>query len=300
VGGGLQGAEAGGDADEDEMGGPGDYRDGGVETLFTEDTSRPWASWRGDVSGFPEWLQAISIAITPPVTGGGWHSITLKSNLHSSAVEKAMMLRVNGVWCVGMPVVDKFDASGQGRFAGTFWYQADIDDLEEIRSYGDGLTVPNLVNEPIPPRTKGAIFRLRRLVSLPYAEDAAWQADIKQLWQGLVGIGAGQGQLDVHTSQMHRYARRQQHYDRLLRQAWGRASTGMALEAWANSESGDPKKWLAASREMGSIKRHYYDRVASYQTSVAQSRTQYEEALARCVAREERYADVIPHLYPAG
>jgi len=286
--------------DEDELGLPGEYLDACVETIFDEDRRNPWGSWQGDVSGFPGWMHAKSIAITPPITGGNWHAITLKTDVMDDAVEKMQVVRINGVWCIGTPVIDEFDANGQGRFAGTFMYLCDPDDMEEIRSYGDGLTAPKLDNEPIPPRVRYAIFRIRRLVNLPYFDDADWQADLKQLWNGLVGMCAGQGQLDVHLGRMHRYARRAQHYERLVERAWNKAGVDLPMRVWANNQGGDYRKWFDSAEQMNNAKKEAITTAERYMESVARAKRQYEDALARCEEREAQYTDVIPHLYPAG
>lgn len=285
---------------EEELPPVGEYRDVCVETVFTEDRRRAWGSWQGDVSGFPGWLHAQSIAITPPVSGGNWHAITLKTGLPSAHVDKALVLRINGVWCIGTPVIDQFDANGQGRFAGTFMYLCDPDEMEEIRSYGDGMTAPPMANEPAPPRVRNAIWELRRLVNLPYATDAAWQADCKQLWNGLVGMCSNQGQLDVCESQMHRYARRERHYRGLVERRWAKVPdnpTRPSFVEWVRAEGGKTQEWHESAKLMADTMLSYQQRVYSLQTAVEKASLMYQEALARCEEREAEYADVIPHIH---
>lgn len=269
---------------------PGPYRDACVETVFAPG-SRVYHAWQADVSEFPRWLRAKSISITPTHPGGGPWGATLRTDIPEHRAADVQMLRVNGVWGQATPVIDHYDASGQGEFRGTFQVSFDPDMIEEIRQYGHGeLAAPPLDDAPIPPRSQAALARLREIAHIPPVDYLTWRRDIRALRTSLIGLVYGAGQADVHNRILRTYAGQLRYAERGIARA----------EAAANPPT-DPAD-IAEAREKATYWRAklsgQQQRVADLETKLDKSREAYDAALARCETREAAYADAIPAMYP--
>ena len=275
-----------------------------VETVFRPDErDRENLKWIGDVSGWPEWLDAREVRITPQYTGGGGHGL----DLHAPGLryDRAPMLRVNGVWCWFVPI---------GGRPGHHMGMCDTVDLPEIREYGEDLAAADLElpNEPIPPRTQTAVRKMHRLLQPPGDKYGAgmdaemyrpWMADVRAIERAVMGISQAQGQADIYremddrdlTTALRlrdcidcRYRRRPPAYRDYTLDDWMAELNDPKLNGWR----GRIKACKKAARRSG-------ERADSIQESIENLRAQYDAAIGRCVEREEEYADLIQVLYPA-
>ena len=275
-----------------------------VETIFRPDERDPkHLRWIGEVSAWPEWLDAREVRISPPSTGGSWHGL----DLHAPGLryDKAPMLRVNGVWCWFVPI-----GSRPGHHMGV----CDTVDLPEIREYGEDLAAADieLPNEPIPPRTQTAIRKMHLLLKDPGDKYGAgmdgamyrpWMADVRAIERSVMGISSAQGQADIYREMDERdltaalrlrdlidtrYRRRPPAYKDYSLEEWMEELNDPKLNGWKNRIEVCKK----AARQSGA-------RADSIQESIEKLRAQYDAAIGRCVEREEEYADLIQVLYPA-
>ena len=275
-----------------------------VETVFRPDERDPkHLKWIGDVSAWPEWMDAREVRISPPQTGGGHHGI----DLHAPGLryDRAPMLRMNGVWCWFVPI-----GSRPGHHMG----MCDTVDLPEIREYGEDLAAADLElpNEPIPPRAQVSIRKMHLLLQAPGDKygpgmDAAmyrpWMRDVRAIERSVMGLSSAQGQVDIYGEMCDRDLSAAIRLDGLIEARFRRrppAYKDYSLGDW-EEELNDPKikGWRSRIDVCKKASRQSGARAASIQASIDKLRAQYDAAISRCVEREEEYADLIQVLYPA-
>ena len=275
-----------------------------VETVFRPDERDPkHLKWIGDVSAWPEWMDAREVKVSPPTTGGGGHGL----DLHAPGLryDRAPMLRVNGVWVWFVPL-----GSRPGHHMGV----CDTVDLPEIRGYGEDLEAADIEmpNHPIPPRAQVSVRKMHLLLQDPRDRygpgmDAAmyrpWMADVRAIERAVMGISSAQGQVDIYCEMDERdlsaalrmrdcidcrYRRRPPAYKDYSLDEWMEELNDPKLNGWKNRIEVCKK----AARQSGT-------RADSIRHSIEKLRAQYDAAIGRCVEREEEYADLIQVLYPA-
>ncbi len=287
-----------------ERAGPGEPIDACVETVFRPDPRSEHLAWRGSTAGWPEWMDARAITITPPRTGGGHHCL----DLHAPGVrhDRAPMIRVNGVWCWCCPV---------GGQAGHHWLTCDPEDMHEIRAYGEDLAAEDieLANEPVPPRTQTAVRALHLLLTcgdrygpgMDHDMYRGWMADVREIERALIGMTGAQGQVDVYRSMQDRCASEVVRLERLCRSRYGRrpaAYRDYAFSAWVSEVGASDKKvsgWMYNAGENSKGEATARGRADRLDARVAEQREKYDAAITRCLQREAEYADAIDILYRA-
>ena len=275
-----------------------------VETIFRPDERDPkHLKWIGDVSAWPEWMDAREVRISPPQTGGGHHGI----DLHAPGLryDRAPMLRLNGVWCWFVPI---------GGRPGHHMGVCDTVDLPEIRGYGEDLEAADIEmpNHPIPPRAQVSIRKMHLLLQAPGDKygpgmDAAmyrpWMRDVRAIERSVMGISSAQGQADIYREMDERdlsaALRLRDCIDARFRRR-PPAYKDYSLDDWLE-ELNDPKLngWQNRIKVCNKAARQSGARADSIQDSIEKLRAQYDAAIGRCVEREEEYADLIQVLYPA-
>lgn len=266
----------------------GPFADVCVETRFAP-SDQPWKGWQAPLTGLPDWVgTAEAFSCSPPVTGGGWHSLDMRLDLAAGKLMLARNLRwwrVNGVWVEWSPVAES-DSTGWSEFKGRFSGVCDPEDLEAIRSYGeDGIA--QQPNEPMPPRDRIMLRALDRRRAIPGREYMAWGEDLKVWRNSVMGMAAGQGQVDVHGSILARSRARVAALERFMVRTRLPESDPYRRSKAAELVSAHQS---VASRKSG--REELAERVAAHRVTA-------EATLARIEEREARYADIIPALTPA-
>ena len=279
-----------------------EFIDACVETVFTPDERSVHLDWNGDVSDFPSYMDAHSITITPPRTGGGHHYVSL----HAPGIkyERVPFVRLNNVWGWCVPLHGK---------PGHHTINFDPEDMHEIRAFGEDmdLTDLELPNEPIPPRHQEGVYKLsihlRRqgLGGIPIVKYRAWVADCKIIGRALIGMTSAQGQADFHNSKAENARSEADRFNQLIRSRYTRrplAYRDYNLVQWTEEVGDhDPKisGWLYNYEQNMKAAEAAEDNADRYSEKVDALRNKYDAALSRCKEREEEYAEHIRVLYPA-
>jgi len=275
------------DENEDVYFEPGPYLDACVETVFSsQDQSRMWV---GDVSGFPAWMRARSIEMTPPDTGGGWHQIKLDAPGINPYRDDTTIpaIRVNGVWCLAMPLVDEWDEQNRGSWGGRWMLTCAPDDLEVIRQ---GLQeLDTIDDEPIPPRSVWAAWSVGEMVGLSRAEHDSWKRDIKDLRRAIYGMSSLKGQMDFVSSKNREAKSAMVVHERNANMFASRSDA----KSQARSEE-ERQKFNARNK----VRERESARLSEMRVRYAELNALHDAALEGCLAREMKYATAIAQLFP--
>jgi len=271
---------------EDENFEPDIYLDACVETTF-QPQPNGWM-WRGDVSGFPSWMRARSIEVTPPTTTGGWHYIKLDAlgvDPYGDATTIPAM-RVNGIWCLAHPLVDEWDSQNRGSWGGRWSLTCAPDDLALIRQY-DHTTA--LEDEPVPPRSVWALWSLHQMVGLPRAEYDEWKRDVKNWTRAVSGLSMLQGQVDEVSRRKRESESAIAAHNRIAKVLKARSDE----RSWAKAREEEQK-----AREHDGLKRRAKDRLVGMRVKLNELYKLHDEALMGCTTREAKYESAIAQMFP--
>ena len=286
---------------------PDGFLDVCIETTFDEDSRASYYRWTGNVANFPEWMGDVnSISVTPPQTGGGWHDVRLDAPDADLVNKGVVSLRLNGVWMYVMPIADVTDENNHIRFGGRYSLICDPEDLEEVRSYGQGLaSVVELDDEPMAPRSRAMVRKVHHAVAGGISDSVYWEwlAAIKKLVDSVCGMAATQGQVDYYSSSAQRNLNRSNHYLRLVTKYYNKradAYKDYTVKAWVD-EAGDRnvKSWWNSHRSLNSASEDSQRNADRLSQIVSDRRQIHDEALAKCEEFEALYSDGIKYLLPA-
>ena len=290
----LHGTRPTADDDNDEAEGIDDSDDFCVETRFDLDAHGGRFGWHpGDVTGFPSWIQATGIYVAPAdCSGAGGVQIT--TDLPRLRLAEIHQLRINGIWLIGWPHVDR-----EGNRSMLF--SALPYDLAEIRGYGDGLTDLTMENEVQPPRTGPAVravcIHMRDMGmsvdDIPYAE---WRADVVNLGGRVHGAAMAWGRVKYHTRRADECADRAAHYHGVLNRRFKRRSAAFAdytLDKWVDEVGGQARIWRAHLGTLAEAERGERNRAAHYSARYDALVDDHAAILDRCEEREAKFAESI-------
>ena len=293
-------------ADAVDRAGDVDPIDACVETVFYPNENSEHLDWGADTSDFPEYMDADSIQVTPPRTGGGAHG--LKIFARDGLEVFTPWVRVNGIWCRCIPVLNK----------DRHWLVTDPEDLNEIREYGHDINGMDITmpNEPIPPRHKAGVLKLHYALAngirrygapgLPRKLLEEWLDDVQIIKRALLAMSMAMGQYDVHAETRDLKSRGINKYEAMIRSRFGRrppAYKKYDYNEWTNEMQGaDPtiSEWITRQNHHSRAMSEASNRADKYWDATHEARTKYNDALIRCKEREDTYAAIIRVLYPAG
>ena len=277
------------------------YLDRCIETPFdTGDADRDGA-WVGDPASAPDWMRMRSISIRPIANGGSW--IHIDTELRTEVGKRLLgVMRINGVWCVGIP------ANGYSGEAwnGSFLYSATPEDVSAIAAYGDGLADIAMEDEPAPPRTV-AMQREIALQARRNGKDSIgrdfrpWRDAIMVMNNNLGALCSVHRQARFHETLWRRDAERAEHYKGLVQSAYDRrpnAYRDYKLAEWLAEVGGKAdRNWLAHVALLKEAEKNE-NRSAELEAIYVTKLDVYKKALAKCEEMEEKYAEEILETQP--
>jgi len=282
------------------MGTSDEPRDYCIETRFDTDTfSRSHNGHPGDVTGFPEWMMVTDIVVTAEVNGSG-PCVYLSTDLDAKHPHFADMLhgvRINGVWCTGMP----FQTGGEVHLM----FPVTPDDAREIRGYGDGLTDLDMPDETRPIRTRHlvrALWNHLKARGLQGGMDAwEWRDDVMKMQYRVMGMGVAYGQWSVFNRKLDEVKGRIRHWEGLMVRRYQKrpkAYESYSMDAWINEVGGAPAYWRRRVDELRGVSSDIAGDLTRFNEAYMRQLRDYQERLARVEKREERWAAAIAEIHP--
>ena len=246
-----------------------------------------WSAWEGDVSSWPPWMMASSLSSTPPKTGGGAHGMRLVAH----GLRGAFHIRINGVWCWGVPI--------HGEGGGSFMLSCDPADLLEVREW-DG---EELDWEPVPPRSRGSVRALHHLVGgLPEVVYWMWTRAVREIDETLMGMTVAQGQVDYHDNALARDTATRDRLQACLASSFKkrpRAYRDYDINDWLDEVGGKPMEWQGRISTIEGSLSKLVSRREKIAERVSVLRLRHNVALERCLQLESEYAPAIAVLHEA-
>jgi len=277
------------------------YLDVCVETRFEPDPRADSLPWVGDVSEWPEWMEARSVKVSPPRTSGSGPIV----RFDAPGIRKRgyPTVRLNNVWLVTGPWGD--EVAGH----------CDPVELNEIRLFARGLAEDvdiSLPNEPARVRTMGQVGALHKLLQvsrygrgLPSRAFRPWREGCMAINNALGAMAVGQGQADYNRSQEERCRAEAERLEDRVQRLYERrkpAYLDYDLPDWlAEQEDGKyvkPREWDGRARDLRADVEECRNKARRLEDGVTAARVKYNEAVGRIEVLEDEWEDLVALLYP--